>query len=225
MNSILSTRPISVDQGKSVAVEEQNIFVMKALSNPQAVLHGLYSEASTMDLSKRAMLRNACSELINHNVCLTQPTHGGVTFAHLAAKMNDVELLHAFVAQGGNIDAYAIEADRPLNVALVERNKDVQRHLLRLGAHVDAAIGDFRCNAFAWMTNFDEAGEFVWIHSLTISYFRSVLAEANGIDAVLPLRCLCAKEISSDKMHTNHLSPVEKRFLRLHTVREESDCF
>lgn len=158
MSSVPSAGFISANQEETVIAEEQSIFVMAALSNPEVALHGLYSEASTTNLDKRAMLRNVCSELISHKVCLTRPTHGGVTFAHLAAKMNDVELLRAFVAQGGNIDAYALEADRPLNVALVERNKEVQQYLLRLGAHVDAAISDFRCNAFAWMTHFEEAG-------------------------------------------------------------------
>ena len=137
--------------------------------------------------------------LVERGALLSRSTENGTTYAHLAAQLNDTELLNTFIAHGGNVDTFSEEMGRALHVATGEGNLQLLQRLLQHGAHIDAAsVGGG--NAFERIVSIG-------------------VAETVGFNALLPLHCLCAQQIEREELPTRHLSRTEQAFLSLHSVR------
>lgn len=143
-----------------------------------------------------AALRSICDTLMRRDVSFVEPLENGITYAHLAVVMNDMELLRTFVAQRGDVDALSTLDDRPLHLAMRMRNVTMQRELLALGAHADAGniTGD----------------------SLFPELIKQAVARESGLEATRALACLCAEVLATLPTATTCLCPAAKSLLSLH---------
>ena len=85
----------------------------------------------------RTSLHNVCSLFVAHDIQLGQEFVNGSTLAHMAARLDDIELLRMYVEHGGEVDALHPLLGTPLGIAMRESKRKVLSELLRRGAHLD----------------------------------------------------------------------------------------
>ena len=86
----------------------------------------------------RMFFRRVSSLFIVYGIRIDQASINGVTFAHVATRFDDVQLLRMYLQRGGEIDAMCFIFDTPLNLAVLNNSEEVLSELLRRGAHLDA---------------------------------------------------------------------------------------
>lgn len=108
-------------------------FTAASVRSTTELLDALYTSGFKPILSKSDIVA-VCSLLVEHGARLTRAARFGVTYAHLAAQVDHVPLLHTFIAQGGNVNAVALAGreSRPLDEAIFYGSVHVARELLSL---------------------------------------------------------------------------------------------
>ena len=106
--------------------------------------------------SARMFLRNVCSLFTAYGAQLYQASINGNTLAHVAAELDDIELLRMYVEYGGEVGALHSLFGTPLSIALRNNRDKILPELLRLGAHLDA--GRDGANLFRRFVKHGDAG-------------------------------------------------------------------
>lgn len=121
------------------------------------ILRDAFFHVSTCSNDDRARITAVCRLLLERNILGDWPRDDCITVAHVAAKLNDVELLRSYASKGGDINANESIEGRPLWVALKDDCRIAVNELLRLGAHVDVYLRG--ASAYERIMRQEDAGE------------------------------------------------------------------
>lgn len=91
-------------------------------------------------VDQREVIGELCTVFAVNGACLNIATEYGVTFGHLAAFHDNVNLLELFLSHGGDINASTPELGTPLREAVTVGSYCVLERLIQLGAHLDAGF-------------------------------------------------------------------------------------
>ena len=159
---------------------------------------------SWLNDEQKANVSAMCKALVTFGARLDQPIDNGCTYAHLASKLDQVDILHYYLSHRGEIDIVSEGMSTPLHVALKYESENVLKELLRRGAHPDTTF--FKSvTAYDWIMNKEDA-------------------KAYEVDAVLPLHCLCAWQFDAERLSDAYLSRAERNFIELHRQATEEQC-
>ena len=80
----------------------------------------MYNNCSTLSDEVVERLSAICMVLVNCHATLTIPNRRGLTYAHLTIELACDDLLSAYLAQSGEVNAYASDEGTPLHMALTK---------------------------------------------------------------------------------------------------------
>lgn len=159
--------------------------------------------------------------LLSAGARLTKEQGKRQPLAHIAVHSSNYHLLNLYSAYGGDLDVYDANGVTPLHLAHLYRSNEMLKHLLHLGAHIDA-VDSYGLCVFDAMIN-ETSNDISAGKKITKAIYHFSPAETLNISPVLPLQCLCARFIADEKgMSIRQLSAPMQSFLELHGYNEDS---